>query len=287
MWRRTSIKAVAVTPQLVGSAAILIVIAPLMPEWAQVVTALMLMPVVAIAFGLGEPLACWVLRGTRPPRADEEQALAPAVTQVAASVRWPPDVQIRVLPHAWRVDVGATGRRTLLVTDGLYRALQEQTLSEPAAAALLHHGLGRLAAKTTRYDLAIEAASLPIAGPLRVARWILGRLRALTFGQGVWAARGVIGLLAVAQAGWSGQWPLAAALAVLVVMSYTTVWAKRSWARIDQEIGDEAVIDAGLGPDLADVLGAVGVLTPQRRLRLDRPRAQLRLVDTDANTGSR
>ncbi len=114
-----------------------------------------------------------------------------------------------------------------------------------------------------------------------MARWILGRLRALPFGHGVWAARGVIGLLAVAQAVWSGQWPLAAALAVLVVMSYTTSWAKRSCARINQEIGDEAVIDAGLGTDLASVLGPVGVLTPQRRLRLDRPRAQLRLVDAD------
>ena len=146
---------------------------------------------------------------------------------------------------------------------------------------MLHHGLGRLAAKTTRCDLAIEAASLPIAGPLTLARWILGRLRALPFGQAVWATRGVIGLIAVAQAGWSGQWPLAAALAVLVTMSYTTAWAKRSWSRINQEIGDQAVIDAGLGPDLASVLGTVGVLTPQRRLRLDRPRAHLRLVTAD------
>ncbi len=114
-----------------------------------------------------------------------------------------------------------------------------------------------------------------------MARWILGRLRALPFGQGVWAARGVIGMIAIAQAGWAGQWPLAVALAVLVALSYTTIWVKQSWARIDQGAGDEAVIDAGLGPELARVLGAVGVLTPQRRLRLDRSRAQLRLVNAE------
>ena len=281
MWRPTSIKALAVTPQLLGSAAVLIVVSPLLPGWARVVIALMLVPLVAIAVGAGESLACRVLRGTRPPWDDEEQALAPAVTLVAGSGRWPADVEVRVLPHAWRVDVGATGRRTLLVTGGLCAALQEQRICERDAAALLHHGLGRLAAKTTRCDLAIEAASLPIAGPFTVARWVLGRLRALPFGHGVWAARGVIGLLAVAQAGWSGQLALAVALAVLVAASYTTAWAKRSWARINQESGDQAVIDAGLGPDLARVLGTVGALTPQRRLRLDRPRAQLRLVNAD------
>ncbi len=149
VWRRTSIKALAVTPRLLGWAAILIVVTPLLPVWAELAIALAVVAVMAIAFGLGESLACRLLVGTRLPRADEEHALAPAVTHVAATGRWPAGVEVRVLPHAWRVDVGATGRRTLLVTASLCRALQEQRISEPDAAALLHHGLGRLTAKTT------------------------------------------------------------------------------------------------------------------------------------------
>lgn len=192
-------------------------------------------------------------------------------------------MQFRVLPAAAGVDVGATGRDTLLVTGGLLRALQGGTVSREEAAALLAHGLGRLAAGTTRSDLAIQAATLPVAVPLTAAQFVLGGLRALPLGRFAWTARGVIGVIAVVQAGHAGHWPVAVPLAVLVVLSYTTPWAASAWDRMDQAAGDQGVIDAGLGPDLATVLDRMGVLTPQRRLHLNPPTGHLQLVPTRTN----
>ncbi|MBA2694347.1 MAG: hypothetical protein H0U62_00505, partial [Actinobacteria bacterium] len=175
----------------------------------------------------------------------------------------------------------------LLVTGGLLRALDSGTGSRVEAAALLAHGLGRLAAGTTRSDLAIQAATLPVAVPLTAARFVLGGLRALPLGAFAWTARGGIGLIAVAQAGQAGHWPTAVPLAVLVVLSYTTPRAVSAWARMDQAAGDQGVIDAGLGPDLATVLDRMGVLTPQRRLHLDPPPGHLQLVATRTNPQNR
>ncbi|MBA2694706.1 MAG: hypothetical protein H0U62_02380 [Actinobacteria bacterium] len=185
------------------------------------------------------------------------------------------------------MDVGATGRDTLLVTGGLLRALQSGTVSRGEAAALLAHGLGRLMANTTRSDLAIQAATLPVAVPLTAARFVLRRLRALPLGSFAWTARGVIGLIAVVQAGQAGHWPIAVPLAVLVALSYTTPWAVSAWGRLDQAAGDQGVIDAGLGPDLATVLDRMRALTPQRRLHLDPPPGHLQLVATSTHPQNR
>ncbi len=256
-------------PQVLGSVAILLMVGPLVPTWAGLGLGVGVVAVLVVATGLCESTAARLLRGVHKATPKQGRLLAPVVTDLSASGNWPAGVSVRVLPAASGVDVGATGRDTLLITGGLLRALQGRTVSRQEAAALLAHGLGRLMASTTRSDLAIQAATLPVAVPLTAARFALGGLRALPLGAFAWTARGVTGVIAVAQAGQAGHWPIAVPLAVLVVLSYTTPRAVSAWTRMDQAAGDQGVIDAGLGPDLATMLHRMRVLTPQRQLHLD------------------
>lgn len=278
-----ALKGAATAPQLLGSVAILLVVGPLVPAWAGLGLGLGMVAVLVVATGLCESAAARLLRGANKATPEQERLLAPVVTDLSASGNWPAGVKVRVLPAAAGVDVGATGRDTLLVTGGLLRALQSGTVSRAEAAALLAHGLGRLAAGTTRSDLAIQAVTVPVAVPLTAARFVLRGLSALPLGPFAWTARGVIGLIAVVQAAQAGHWPIAVPLAVLVALSYTTPRAVSAWGRMDQAAGDQGVIDAGLGPDLANVLNRMGVLTAQRRLHLDPPTGHLQLVTTRTN----
>ncbi|MGI8949733.1 MAG: hypothetical protein ACR2FV_17500 [Ornithinimicrobium sp.] len=177
-----AMKGAATAPQVLGSVAILLVVGPLVPAWAGLGLGLGMVAVLVVATGLCESTAARLLRGAHKTTPEQDRLLAPVVTDLSASGNWPAGIQVRVLPAASGLDVGATGRNTLLVTGGLLRALDSGTVSCEEAAALLAHGLGRLAAGTTRSDLTIQAATLPVAVPLTAARFVLGGLRALPLG---------------------------------------------------------------------------------------------------------
>lgn len=91
--------------------------------------------------------------------------------------------------------------------------------------------------------------------------------------------RGVMGRIAVSL---SGQWFLAAALTVLIVVDYPKVWAEAGPGLDGAEVGDAVVTGADLGPNLASVVSLAMALTSERRLRLDSPRARLRLLTVHA-----
>lgn len=75
--------------------------------------------------------------------------------------------------------------------------------------------------------------------------------------------RGVMGRIAVSL---SGQWFLAAALTVLIVVDYPKVWAEAGPGLDGAEVGDAVVTGADLGPNLASVVSLAMALTSERRL---------------------
>lgn len=108
---------------MLGSVAILLVAGPLVPAWAGLGLGSGMVAVLAVATGLCESAAARLLRGAQKATPEQERLLAPVVTDLSAPGNWPARVKLRVLPDAAGVDIGATGRSTVLVTGGLLRAL--------------------------------------------------------------------------------------------------------------------------------------------------------------------
>ncbi len=69
---RAAMKFAATAPQVLGSAAILTVVGPLVPTWAGTGLGVIILGVLVLATGVGEPTAARLLRGARPMSAVQQ-----------------------------------------------------------------------------------------------------------------------------------------------------------------------------------------------------------------------
>lgn len=221
--------------------------------------------------GRGEILAVRLLARARTPRDYELAALRPAIAVLEELDLASPTVQLLVRDGQRRVRVGAAGRRTVVVSQGMVEAIVTGRVRPDEVAALLAHAIGRIRLGQTRYDVALEF-------------WLLPWRMLQSFGRGVgriagsfplaafaWRVRFITGAVALVQGFTEGRAVFAVIGAGVIGLSYVVPWAERQASLAAEDAADRFVAAAGLGDALTRYLQR-GRRTPRTLQRVHRLR---------------
>lgn len=284
--RQVLLKAGVLTPRLVVSTAVFIVVFAAVPNRVGAVL-LLGGPLLAVVLALGwwEPLAARVVFFSRPIRAGEVEVIAPAVARLCQAGLGLPVVRLRVKGGVVSVGAAGFGRRTVIISSGLIEAVEERALPQGQAAAVMAHAATAVTAGRHRFDAVIAYWCLPWRMLAVVCAVGAALVRCLPFAALAWRIRGVVLLIAIAQFCEVGEYGFAAFMAVLAVTSYGLPVCQAAWQRELDLLGDRDVARVGLGEDLAAFLRRCAQ-TPQTRARIKalRPPAwsrQLGVVATE------
>ncbi|HET7477123.1 MAG TPA: hypothetical protein VFJ97_14015 [Dermatophilaceae bacterium] len=207
-----------------------------------------------LLLGAAESPAVRVLFRARYLSPAEAAVLAPAVALLCQ--RGVPMGGLRLLMQDGVVPIGAAGagRGTVVVSAGMVAAVRDRQLPIDQAAAVLGHGAGVVLSGAVRFDPALEFWTLPWQALRGLAHGLSRAFRWLPLLRWAWRARLLIAAIAAAQAGAVHQWPVAAVIAVVGVLSYLVSMWERAWAATLRELGDERVRQAGLGQAMSRFL---------------------------------
>lgn len=248
------VKALAVGPGLVVSAALTLVGLAALPGAAGAGVAILGVGVLAVlAAGWGEGAIVRVLWGARRLREPERDNLVEVLTWLCRVGLGPPLIELRVR-RSREVDAFGAGRRTVVVTSALLNAVADGDLRPPQVAALVAHAAVLVRTGLLRSDPVLACASLPWH-TMRLLGALAGRaLAGIPLVPTAWRGRWVVIGVAVVQAVQARQQGLAAILATLGIVSYALpVWERR-WRQLLVRSGDAGAAEAGLAEDLASVL---------------------------------
>lgn len=251
----TTRKALAYGPGVVFSAMVTVMLGGLLPPLVgPVVIAAFAVLTVAVLSGVAERQAVRVLGQARPLTAAEVDALAPAVGFACRHGAPVAGLELRVRESSAAVAAYGVGRRTVVVTSGLVRAVRDGRLPVDQAAAVLTHGAGAVVSGAVRADLALELCTLP----WQVARGVLSALTA-PFRRSpllslAWKCRFVVATIAAVQAVMADQTGVAVVIIAACALTYLAGRWEHAWARTLVTIGDDTVREAALGDALARFL---------------------------------
>ncbi len=208
----------------------------------------------ALLSGCGESLSVQWLARARKPRDYELAALRPVVAVLKELNLVSTPVQLLVRDRPAGVRVGAAGRRTVVISQGLVEAIASGRIRPDEAAALLAHAIGRIRLAQCRYDVALEFWMLPWRLLQVVSRGldrVFGRFPLAAF---AWRVRFVTGAVALVQGFTDGQAVFGLIGAAVVALSYTVPWAEQQVALAGEDEADQFVAAAGLGDALCRFL---------------------------------
>lgn len=268
-------KALAVAPAVVVSTLITVLVGAVLPPLAGLVVFVGgLLLLAMLLAGRLEPFAARVLFFSRPLRPDEAEDLAPAVTLLCRQRLGPPLIDLRVSAGSTGIDAEPLGRHTVLVSAGLVDAAGAGRLPPDQVAAVITHAAALTRGGWARSDTAIAFWTLPwqVLHGVAVAVAQVGRLLPLV--STAWRLRGVVGGIAVLQFLQLGHPGFALAVAAIEVISYAMPVCERRWQHLCLEAGDRELIEVGLGPSMAVLLGRYPT---SRALR-----ARTRVLDGDS-----
>jgi hypothetical protein len=277
------VKALAVGPGMVVSVVVVALTLAAAPAPVAAGAGLVLAGVLA-ASGLGaaEGPAAAVLLGARRLRPSERDELAGVLTQLCRAGLGPPLVELR-MQRSPAIGALGTGRRTVVVSTGLIRAVALGDLPSGQAAAVVAHAAALVCEGRTRADLLINCVSTPWRVMRATVHTISGQGRRLPLARAAWRLRVVVVTVAVVQATQAGQVGLGVTIAAIGAISYAQPRWERRWHDLLVRSGDEGVARADLGDGLVAFLRACP-RTEETRARLralvaaDRQRPALGLV---------
>ena len=213
-----------------------------------------LLTALLLVLGAGEPLAARVLLISRPARDHELELVAGALTLLCRAGLGPPLVGLHVRAGEHSIGAAAFGRRTVVVSQGLLEAVEDGSLPQDQAAAVMAHAAGLVRTGWVRHDPVLGFWSLPWQMLRAVGQAVAGVGRRLPLTSTVWRLRAVVILIAVVQAMQARQVWLAVTIAGIGAVSYgMPVW-ERKWQRMLRLGGDDAVREAGLAAPMAAFL---------------------------------
>lgn len=224
-----------------------------------------------LATGREETLAVRLLAQVRRLREDELAAIRPAIAVLEELDLASPAVVFMVRDGQAGIGVSAAGRRTVVVSRGVFDAIASGRVRADEIAALLAHAIGRIRLSQTRYDVALEFWMLPWRALQSIAH-VVGRVAgALPLTALAWRLRFVTGVVALVQCIVDGRAVFGAIGALVVALSYALPWAERQATLLAEDEADVLVAAAGLGDALARFFER-GRRTPRVRVRVYRLR---------------
>ncbi|MDQ2852230.1 MAG: hypothetical protein M3Y49_16170 [Actinomycetota bacterium] len=226
-----------------------------------------------LATGRAETLAVRMLARAREPREYELAALRPAIAVLEELELASPAVELLVRDGQAGIRVGAAGRRTVVVSQGLVEAIAAARVRPDEVAALLTHAIGRIRSGQTRYDVALEFWLLPWRMLQSFSRGVGRAIGWFPLTALAWRMRFVTGAMALVQGINEGRAVFGVIGALVVALSYAGPWAERHANLMAEEEADQFVAAAGLGDALARFLER-GRPTPHVLQRIHRLRAK-------------
>lgn len=262
------VKALAVTPGLLISTVVTVMVGMVLPPLAGLVLFVGgLLSAVVLLAGAGEATAARVLLFSRPVRPHELHTLAGALTLLCRAGLGPPVIKLRVRTGEPSISAGGIGRRTVVVSGGLLEAVEDASLPQEQAAAVIAHAAALTRGRFVRHDPVIGFWSLPWQVLTATGQVLASVGRQLPLTPLVWRLRGVVIGIAVVQNVQLHQIWLAVTIGCIGVVSYAMPAWERRWQQLLREAGDAAVREAGLAPALAAFLRRCP-RTPSVRARL-------------------
>ncbi|MFC6706580.1 hypothetical protein [Flexivirga alba] len=208
----------------------------------------------ALLCGRGESLFVRLLARAREPRDYELAALRPVVAVLKELDLVSSPVQLLVRDRPAGVRVGAAGRRTVVISQGLVEAIASGRIRPDEAASLLAHAIGRIRLGQCRYDVALEFWMLPWR-LLQAVGHSIGRVIGwFPLAAFAWRVRFVTGGVALVQGFTEGQAVFGLIGAGVVALSYAVPWAEQQAALAGEDEADRFVAAAGLGDALCRFL---------------------------------
>jgi len=267
-------KSLALGPGLIISTAVTSMVgAALPPAGGAVLFFGGLLTALLLAFGASEQAAARVLLISRPARSHELELVAGALTLLCRSGLGPPLVRLHVRAGEHSIGAAAFGRRTVVVSQGLLEAVEDGSLPQDQAAAVMAHAAGLVRTGWVRHDPVLGFWSLPWQMLRAVGQAVAGWGR-LPLTSTVWRLRAVVILIAVVQAMQARQVWLAVTIAGIGAVSYGMPAWERKWQQMLRQAGDDAVREAGLAAPMAAFL--------RRCPRTSTVRERLRGLEPDA-----
>lgn len=204
--------------------------------------------------GRGEGPFARLLARARKPRDYELAALRPVIAVLKELDLMSPAVLLLVRDRPAGIRVGAAGRRTVVISQGLVEAIDSGRIRPDEAAALLAHAIGRIRLRQCRYDVALEFWMLPWRLLQAVGRGIGRVFGWFPLAAFAWRVRFVTGAVALVQGFSDGRVVFGLIGAAVVALSYAVPRAERQAALAGEDEADRFVAAAGLGDALCRFL---------------------------------
>ena len=245
-------KVLAVTPGVLISTAVTCMVGAVLPAPAALLVFTGgLLAAAALAIGAAEEAAARLLMFSRPVTPAEVGRLAGTLTLLCRVGLGPPLVQLRVRTGEKAIAAGGFGRHTVVLSSGLLEAIEDGSLPDEQAAAVIAHAAGLVRGGLVRADPVIAFWTLPWQLLRAVCQTISSAGARLPLTSLAWRLRVVVIGVAVVQCLAQHQLWLAVTIGCIGAVSYAMpVWERR-WQTMLTDRGDDAVDAAGLGPALA------------------------------------
>lgn len=256
---------------VVFSAVVTLVVCSLTPPgWRGGLPAAALVVTIVLATGRGERVAVAVMAGARELRPHELAGVAPALKILREAQILPEQLELLAARSDQDRLMLSEGRGTLVVSAPFLTAASDGAIPASRVATQLALGITALRLGQRRYSVAIAFATTP----WRMARYCIQA--ASTLGPLVapvklaWMIRFLFIPIVIPNSASHGDIRSGIAAATLLVLTYLVPWLGRRADQVEQDRVDAAMLAAGWGPALADLITTRGVRTDRDRARLHR-----------------
>lgn len=159
------------------------------------------------------------------------------------------------------------GRRSVVLTPGLVEAVYRGWVATEEVAALVAQAVAARRARQPRAELAGLMATSPWRAVVTVFRGMGAAFAWLPFVGMAWALRGVVAVICVLQSVVEGRATVGLLGGAVIALTYVVPAAGRALQARTEAIGDQFVVEQGLGGVLARFLTRYGHPTTVERLR--------------------
>ena len=222
---------------------------------------------VVLATGRFEGPTVELLTGARAATVGERQVMVNVVDGLGRVGIADLEVLVRRRQRASTPAVTVLGRRSLVLTPGLVEAVHRGWVATDEVVALVAQGVVTQRARRPRAELAVLVATSPWRAVVTIFRGMGAAFAWLPFMGMAWALRGVVAVICVLQSVVEGRAAVGLLGGAVIALTYLVPAAARALQARTEAIGDQFVVDQGLGGVLARFLTRYGHPTTAERLR--------------------
>lgn len=269
----TVLKATTFWPAALVSFVLFMVVVALAPPFLSLPLVLATTAVLLVlATGRLEEPAVELLAGARVAAAGERQVMGPVVDGLARVGIVDLELLVRRRQRASTPAVTVLGRRSVVLSPGLVEAVYRGWVATEEVVALVAQAVAARRARRHRAELAGLVATSPWRVVVMIFRGVGAAFAWLPFLGMAWAWRGVVAVICVLQSVVEGRAAVGLLSGAVIALTYVVPASARALQARTEAIGDQFVVDQGLGGVLARFLTRYAhPITVERLRHLQQP----------------